>query len=378
MTAKKQGKIAFVYNSASYLYRFRLSLMLSMKNRGWQVIAVSPFDEYADRIEAEGIRFWALPIHRKAKNPWEDLRIGLRLAGFYRREKPNIVHHFTIKPVIYGTAAARLAGISGIVNLIPGLGHVFLRGGGIQSLVENMYRTVFSSRVQVIFQNHDDLDFFVKKKIVRKEQSHLILGSGVDTEMFSPDKFPVDPSPTRLIFSMACRMLWEKGVSEFVEAAKIVKQKNSRAHFRLIGDPDVGNPASVPTSWLEKRIAPDYIDWVRHTDDIRPYLSDSAVAVLPSYREGVPRTLLEAAAMAKPIVTTDVPGCREVVEDGVNGFLVPPKNVERLAQAMLKLADDQGLRKKMGQAGREKMLQSFTEHIIIRKTLEVYEKIGCI
>ena len=378
MTAKKQGKIAFVYNSASYLYRFRLGLMLSMKNRGWQVIAVSPFDEYADRIEAEGIRFWALPIHRKAKNPWEDLRIGLRLAGFYRREKPNIVHHFTIKPVIYGTAAARLAGISGIVNLIPGLGHVFLRGGGIQSLVENMYRTVFSSRVQVIFQNHDDLDFFVKKKIVRKEQSHLILGSGVDTEMFSPDKFHVDPSPTRLIFSMACRMLWEKGVSEFVEAAKIVKQRNSRAHFRLIGDPDMGNPASVPISWLEEKTTLGFIDWVRHNDDIRPYLSDSAVAVLPSYREGVPRTLLEAAAMAKPIVTTDVPGCREVVEDGVNGFLVPPKNVERLAQAMLKLADDQGMRKKMGQAGREKMLQSFTEHIIIRKTLEVYEKIECI
>jgi len=378
MMAKKPGKIVFLYNSAGYLYRFRLSLMVSMKNSGWQVIAAAPFDDCAAKIEAEGIRFWALPINRKGKNPCADLRMCLRLTKFYRREKPDIVHHFTIKPVIYGTAAARLAGISGIVNLIPGLGHVFLRGGIIQFLVENMYRMVLSTRVQVIFQNRDDLNFFVKRKMVSERQAHLIFGSGIDTALFSPAGFPVDDSPHRITFSLVARMLWEKGVAEFVEAAKIVKHRNPRTHFQLIGDPDVGNPASVPASWLKEQQILGYIDWVRHTEDVRPYLADSAAVVLPSYREGIPRTLLEAAAMAKPIVTTDVPGCREVVEDGVNGFLVPPKNVERLVQTILELADDHGMRNKMGLAGREKVLQSFAERIIIRKTLEVYEKIGCI
>jgi glycosyltransferase involved in cell wall biosynthesis len=378
MMSKKPGKAVFIYNTASYLYRFRLGLMLSLKSRGWQVIAAAPFDDCARKIEAEGIRFQTLPMNRKGKNPWADFVLFTRLAMFYRREKPDLVHHFTIKPVIYGTAAARLAGVSGIVNLIPGLGHVFLRGGILQFWVEILYRMAFSPSVQVIFQNRDDLDFFARRKIVRKQQTHLIFGSGIDTSVFSPKKNPVHFSSSSLTFVLAGRMLWEKGVAEFVEAAKIVKRKNPQTDFKLIGDPDAGNPTSVPVSWLEEQQALDYIDWMGHTDDVSPYLDGSAAVVLPSYREGAPRVLLEAAAMAKPIVATDVPGCREVVEDGVNGYLVPPRNVERLAQAMLMLARDQGLRRHMGLASREKALRCFDEGLIIRKTLDVYKKIGCI
>jgi len=378
MTTKKAGKIVFLYNSAGYLYRFRLGLMLSMKNRGWQVVAAAPFDESAAKIEAEGIRFWALPISRKGKNPWTDFRMGMRLAKFYRREKPNIVHHFTIKPVIYGTLAARLCGISGIVNLIPGLGHVFLRGGLLQFWVERAYRMVFSPSVQVIFQNRNDLEFFVERKLVKRKQAHLIFGSGINTSAFSPDRLPADEAPSRITFSLVTRMLWEKGVAEFVEAAKIVKNQNSRTHFQLIGAPDAGNPTSVSTSWLEEQQTLDYIDWVGHTDDVRPYLADAAAVILPSYREGAPRALLEAASMGKAIVAADVPGCREVVDDGINGYLVPPKNVEKLAQAMLKLAEDPAGRRQMGLAAREKALKHFDERIIIRKTMEVYEQLGCI
>jgi glycosyltransferase involved in cell wall biosynthesis len=378
MMIEKTGKIVFLYNSAGYLYRFRLGLMLSMKNKGWQVIAAAPFDESAAKIEAEGIRFLALPINRKGKNPWTDFRMGMRLAKFYRREKPDIVHHFTIKPVIYGTAAARFSGIPGIVNLIPGLGHVFLRGGILQLWVEGMYRTVFSPRVQVIFQNRNDLEYFVKRKVVKQKQAHMIFGSGVDTEVFSPNRFPAVDAPSRITFSLVTRMLWEKGVAEFVEAAAIVKKRNPRAHFQLIGAPDTGNPASVSVAWLEEQQALDYIDWVGYIDDVRPYLAGSAAVVLPSYREGAPRALLEAASMGKPIVATDVPGCREVVDDGINGYLVPPKNAKKLAHAMLKLADDPAGRRQMGMAAREKAVKHFDERIIIRKTLEVYEQLGCI
>lgn len=371
---RKQKKIIFVYNSARYLYNFRLSLMQSMKKRGWQVIAVSPYDQYAEKITHAGLCFLELPFKRKGQNPLKDLRLIFRLAQFYAHEKPTIVHHFTIKPVIYGTLAARYSKVPGIVNLVPGLGYAFSRGGYLQHIVEKMYRLAFSTRTHVIFQNPDDLNHFIRRKLVRPEQTHLICGSGIDTEFFSPDRFPQEKDPPQVTFTLAGRMIWDKGIAEFVEAAKIVHAENKETQFFLIGDPDYGNPNSVSEIWLENLQYMDFIKRIGHKDDIRPFLAQSSVAVLPSYREGAPRFLIEAASMGKPIITTDVPGCRDIVIHGRNGLLVPKKNVTRLAQAMLALAADPVKRQQMGSAGRERALNVFNELLVIRKTQEIYAK----
>lgn len=362
----------FVYNSASYLYRFRLGLMLAMKERGWEVVAVSPFGAAAKKIEARGIRFHKLPLKRKGINPFADLRTFFYLAKLYKQERPNIVHHFTVKPVIYGTAAAHLTRVSGIVNLIPGLGYVFLKGGLLQTVVEKMYRLVLTSRVRVIFQNRDDLSYFLKRQLVIQGQTFVIYGSGVDTDLFSPQRFPLKPHSSSVTFVLVARMLWDKGIAEYVQAARLVKEEIPSAHFILLGSPDQGNPASIPVSWLEEQHRLGRVEWMRHIEDVRPILAGADVIVLPSYREGASRALMEAAAMAKPIVTTDVPGCREIVEGNQNGLLVPSKNVEFLAQALLELAVDPDRRIRMGEASRERALKYFDEHVIIRQILEVY------
>ncbi|MBD3413926.1 MAG: glycosyltransferase [Candidatus Aminicenantes bacterium] len=372
---KKQKKIIFIYNSARYLYNFRLSLMLSMKKRGWQVTAVSPYDKYARKIRNRGIRFKELAFRRNGKNPIEDLGLIFCLARFYQQEKPTIVHHFTIKPVIYGTLAARFSNVPGIVNLVPGLGYVFAQGGLLQHLVEKMYRCAFSKRVRVIFQNCDDMNFFIQKKLVRRKQAHLICGSGINTDIFSPDQFSDKKNSSVITFSLIARMLWDKGIAEFVEAAKIVHSKNKQTQFFLIGNPDSENPSSASAHWLKSLQNIDFIKWIEHKVDIRPFLASSSVIVLPSYREGAPRSLIEAASMAKPIITTDVPGCREIVVHGENGLLIPKKNAPLLAQAMLTLAHDPEKRKKMGVVSRKRALNDFDESLVIRKTQEIYAQV---
>ena len=369
-------KIIFLYNSASYLYHFRISLMLAMKKRGWQVIALSPYDECAKKIQEKGITYFDFPFKRKGRNPLSDLWMLIRLVKFYNQEKPKIVHHFTIKPVIYGTLAARICRIHGIVNLVPGLGFVFSQGGILQQIVEKMYRFSFSSRVRVIFQNRNDLNFFVKTKLVNRKQTHLICGSGVNIKLYSLNNYPQDNFPREIIFTLIARMLWDKGISEFVKAAKIVNEKNPHTRFWLIGDPDRGNPSSIPLSWLKNLKSLDYIKWIEHKDDIKPYIAKSSVIVLPSYREGAPRSLIEAASMSKPIIAADVPGCREIVKNKVNGLLVSKKNAALLSQAMLTLADNPSQRKKMGYASRKIALKSFDERLIIRKTIKIYRELS--
>ncbi|MFO7980419.1 MAG: glycosyltransferase family 4 protein [Candidatus Aminicenantes bacterium] len=372
---KNKKKIVFVYNSASYLYNFRLSLMLSMRKRGWEVMAVSPYDNFASKFRDNGISYLDFPFKRKGRNPLSDLWMLIRLVKFYNREKPIIVHHFTIKPVIYGTLAARICRIPGIVNLVPGLGFVFSHGGLIQKIVESMYRFSLSARVRMIFQNIDDLNFFVKRKLINPKQTHLICGSGINTKLYSLNKYPQDNIPADIIFTLVARMLWDKGISEFVKAAQLVNKKNPHTRFLLIGDPDRGNPTSIPVSWLKNLQNLNYIKWIKHTDDIKPYLAKSSVIVLPSYREGAPRSLIEAASMSKPIIAADVPGCREIVKSNVNGLLVPKKNITLLAKAMLTLADNPSQRRKMGLASREIALKCFDERLINRKTIKIYREL---
>jgi glycosyltransferase involved in cell wall biosynthesis len=284
------------------------------------------------------------------------------------------VHHFTIKPAIYGSLAAKLAPAKGVVNSITGLGYSFIHAGAIQQIAKVLYRCALRPPAETIFENAQDRDFFLKQGLLHPNRAHLIYGTGVDMHFFA-GAANAGGNPGTVTFLCLGRMLWDKGIGEFVQAAEAVKKHYPAARFLLLGGYDPGNPAAVPLDWLEARQAQGQVEWVDHVDDVRPYLSQAHVVVLPSYREGFPKSLLEAAAMAKPLIATDVPGCCDIVAHGVNGLLVPARDPHALAQAMLALAGNPTLRAAMGQAGRARVKELFDETIVIRKTLEVYARV---
>jgi len=372
--------VLFVANTSWFLYNFRLDIMLHMKDNGYQVYAVAPVDQYTEKIKANSIDVIDIKIDRKGKNVINDLFLILGLKRIYQKYQPEIIHHFTIKPSIYGTIAARMAKVPRIANSITGLGHVFIDKGPIQILVKRLYKSAFNSQsVRVIFENPDDRDVFISNGIIREDQAFLIYGNGVDSAAFSIEnsaiKLPSDiqKDENQIIFSLFARMIWNKGIREFVEAAKIVAKKNANTRFYLFGGIDTGNPTGVPRKWLEEVSHDDRIQWMDQVDDVKPYLKIADVVVLPSaYKEGVPQALIEAASMSKPIITTDVSGCREIVIHNKNGLIVPPKNIQKLAEAMLELAGSVRKRSEMGRAGRKIMLEKFDGKLVIMKTKAVY------
>jgi len=375
--ATQPRTILYISNTAWYLFNFRLSLMQAMAARGWTVNAAAPLDPYAGKLTAQGIRFWETPLKRSSLNPLHDLVYLLRLWRLCRQVKPDIIHLFTVKPVIYGSLAARFAGVPGIVNSVPGLGYIFLRGGIIQQLVRLLYKIVLRPPAKIIFQNQEDMDLFLNLKLVTTPQTSLIRGSGVNSDYFNPEKIAITEDPNYTTFILLARMLWDKGIAEFVGAAQKVQAANPATRFILLGGSDAGNPAAVPEAWLREQHRQGYIQWIDHVDDVRPYLAASSVVVLPSfYKEGLPRSLLEAGALGKPIITTDIPGCRDLVADGVNGLLVPVKDVDSLTKAMLALSKNKTWREQMGQAGRKRVRECFDDRLIIQQTIEVYRGTG--
>jgi glycosyltransferase involved in cell wall biosynthesis len=367
-------KIAFVANTSWYLYNFRLSLLKELVGNGWKVFVVAPQDKYSQYFEKHGISFISLIIFRRGINPFRELLLIWRIYVIYKRIQPDFLHHFTSKVVIYGSFAARLAGIKNVVSSITGLGYAFINKGILCIIVKVMYRVAFQGVSQVIFQNSNDKEMFLRYKLITLERAHLVKGSGVNTEHFAS---PVNDNRLNgnITFALISRMLWDKGVGEFIEAAKSTKRNLPTVKFLLVGSPDYGNPNTVPEEYLEEQNANDYIEWIEHVDDVKPFIDKSDVVVLPSYREGLPKVLLEAASCGRAIIATDVPGCREIVEHGINGLLIPPKDVNSLAESMLKLAKDPELRLQMGQNGRKKVLREFDDKIVIQKTIEVYKKV---
>lgn len=370
------GEILYIANTSWYLYNFRRSLMEKMIELGYRVSAAAPWDDYSRRLEEVGIHYINLSMSRSSKNPFVDLILLLRLLNLYTRNKFDLIHHFTPKIVIYGSFAARVAGLKSVVNAVTGLGHTFAKKGLLRYLVSKMYKVAFSGSSHIIFQNPDNQKMFLQSKIVRRKATHLVKGSGVNTNHFSPGMNKTQLN-NNVRFSLISRLIWDKGVREFVEAAKIVKEKCPSAHFDLIGNPDEGNPNAVSQRYLAKLKDVKAIRWTGHIDDVKTAIQNSDVIVLPStYGEGVPRALIEGASMAKALVTTNVPGCREIVDHNINGLIIPPNDVNALIDAMLKLANNPELRYQMGQKGRKKVLEEFDEKIVIQKTLEVYKKVG--
>jgi glycosyltransferase involved in cell wall biosynthesis len=361
-------------NTDWYLYNFRLPLAKALRARGWEVVLVSPPGEYGPRLEREGFRWIAFDFSRKGTNPFGELVTLYRLIRLYRREKPDLAHHFTIKCVIYGGLAARMAGARATVNAVTGMGHVFtthsLRNRMLRPLIGLMYRSVLNHSL-VIFQNPDDRAAFLELGLIRENRTRLIRGSGVNTARFTPSSRGETDAPQVL---MVGRLLKEKGVTEYVDAAEIVRAAIPGACLKLAGDPDPGNPSSVTPEQLASWKAKGTVEFLGHRDDMEALLAASHLAVLPSYREGTPRSLLEAAAAGLPLVATDVPGCREVVRHGHNGLLVPASDSKSLAQAIITLLRDPALRARMGSASRVMAETEFSEDRVIADTLAVYDE----
>jgi glycosyltransferase involved in cell wall biosynthesis len=373
-------KILIVANTGFAIYGFRLNLMKSLVSQGWEVVALANDEaDFGDKVGKHGIRFINLPIDHKGMNPFRDLRFLMNLRKIYSREKPTLVHHFTIKPTIFGSIAAKLAGVSGIVNTITGLGYTFAKTGFLNGLVAKLYKIGLSGCPEVIFQNSDDYDLFITKKLVSKSQAHVVLGSGINTNKIFPRNSRIG-YPTKINFLLIARMLWSKGIKEFVTAAEIVKKSFPECQFVMAGGfsgaGSRGNPDKVPVEWLHKVNEKGVVKWLGRLEnkDVLLLLDKASVLVLPSYREGIPKTLLEGAAKAKPIITTDSPGCREVVIDQENGFLVPVRNSEKLAESMMKFIQQPGLVDKMGTVSRKRAETLFDEKIIFQNTIMVYEK----
>ncbi|MBI3194421.1 MAG: glycosyltransferase family 4 protein [Ignavibacteriae bacterium] len=326
------------------------------------VIAVAPFDEWSHQFEQKGIQYIPLSLNRRSLNPLTDAILFWRLFKIYKKEQPDFIFHNTIKPVIYGTQAARFAGTARILNMIPGLGYVFIGKRMIhrwlRPFVEAMYRMTLRYSYMVFFQNQDDRDYFIKRKLIDAHKILVVPGSGVDPEYF----YFVEPIEKKdeTIFLFIGRILLDKGVKEFVEAAEVVKKNFPCARFQLLGKIDEGNPSYVSKNTIKTWSHHYGIEYLGELTDVRNIIKDADVVVLPSYREGIPRSILEAMAMGKAIITTDVPGCRETVLHNTNGLLIPPRDLQALVDAMITMLKHQERRIQMGIESRKLVLEHFT------------------
>ena len=377
-----QNKILLVANTGWYLYNFRLPLARRLRQEGFEVVLVAPDDSYVPRLQAEGFRVVLLSrLSRRGMNPFFEIIALMELMKIYFREKPRAVHHFTIKCVLYGTMAAKLTGVRSVVNAVTGLGHIFLGKRAVtravRPFVRWLYRKILRARRgHVVFQNPDDLETFIEAGLVVPEKTVIIRSSGVCLQKFAPrpgkPNAPASEVPTVLFVG---RLIKEKGVHDFVEAARIVKSHRAVC-FQMAGAPDPGNPSSIPEEELEKWRLEGAVDLLGHVESIADLMSLADLVVLPSYREGTPRTLLEAAALSKPIVATDVPGCREIVRDNFNGKLVPREDPVALAQAIEAILDDKALSAQMGMNGRSLVAQEFSVESVVQETMKVYQRLG--
>ncbi len=367
-------KLILSANTDWYLYNYRLSLARAILDQGYELLLLAPPGRYGEKLRALGFQWETIRLNRHGLNPFADTLTFLQIMEIYRREQPDLVHHFTIKPMLYGSLAARAAGISLVANSVTGLGRLFVNPGRLQVIFRvlalPLLRLALNRRHGLtIFQNERDATVFENWKLTEPGRYLVIPGSGVDVNRFSP----ATEAKGDLVVLLAARMLWDKGIGDLVEAARLLHQRGIPGKVVLAGDVDYGNPASIGESQLLRWQDEGVIEWRGHQDNMPEILTKSHIFVLPTtYGEGVSMSLIEAAAAGRPIVASDVPGCREVVDDGRNGFLVPPKDPNALADAIERLLLDPNLRARMGQAGREIALEHFSDKLINAETLQAY------
>lgn len=368
-------RILFVVNDTGFFLSHRLNIARAAREAGWAVHVATPLGPAVERVEGEGFMHHALPLSRSGTNPLVELRTLSALFRLFRRLRPTLVHAVTIKPVLYSGLLAPWAGVPALVQAVSGLGHVFIAEGGLaalrRALVVAAYRVAFRHpRSRVIFQNPNDQEAL--RHALRPKKAVLIPGAGVDPDEFAPRPEPVGEP----LVVLASRMLWAKGVGEFVEAAARLRERGISARFALVGDSDPSNPAAVPERQLRDWADSGVVEWWGRREDMPEVLGRAAVVCLPTfYGEGIPKVLIEAAAAGRAIVATDWPGCREIVRDGDNGLLVRPRDGEALAEALEALLTDPQRRARMGVRGRERVLAGFTSAQVVERTLAVYREL---
>lgn len=364
--------ILFLVGEDGYFLSHRLPLARAARDAGARVVLGARFGAARARIEDEGIITCPIPFDRAGMNPVRDLATLRAISALYRAQRPDLVHQVAMKPVLYGSLAALRNRIPLIVNALPGLGYL----QSARSVSARMLRPVLwrimrrihlDSRVHLVLQNDADYRFFADDLRVPEARLRLIRGVGVDIQAFSPRPEPPGP-PVALC---ASRMLWDKGIGELVDAARILRREGSELIIRLAGAPDA-NPASISAEQLQQWAREGIVDYIGHSADMAEEYARAHIAVLPSYHEGLPKSLLEAAAMGRPMVTTDIAGCRDICLHGENGLLVSPRQSEPLARALARLAGDASLRQHMGRAAREHVTRHFAEPLITRQMFELY------
>lgn len=372
-------KILFVTNVDWFFISHRLVIAREAKRRGWEVCVAAEDTGRKSEIESEGIEFFDLRFSRGGTNIIGELIAIFKFINLYRKVKPDIIHHITLKPVIYGSIVAKFFNINGVVNAISGLGYTFTgnRGGLLQRVILWLARYGFArSNVAVIFQNRNDKDTLISNHLLgNATRVYLIKGSGVDLNMFAYTPLPKSV-PVRVL--LPCRMLWDKGIREVREASDQLKEKyKGKIRFILVGMTDAENRSGVPERYLRDWADGDYVVWEGYQKDMLPFYQDCHIVVLPSYREGLPKTLIEACAVGRPIVTTDAIGCNDCVDEGVNGLKVPVRDADALALALEKLINNPALMEEMGGAGRRKAEAEFNVDDVVRRHLEIYNSLLC-
>jgi glycosyltransferase involved in cell wall biosynthesis len=364
-------KVAIVLNTSWNIYNFRMNLIKSLKAEGYEIHTIAPNDTYTSSLVSAGCIHHDLTMDSRGANPLKDLALIFELHSIYRRIKPDVILHYTIKPNVYGTLAAAFLGIPA-VNNVCGLGTVFLKRGMVSFIAKLLYRVSFRFARKVYFQNPDDLNLFIDEKLVPEKLVDLLPGSGIDLQKFTPAPYKRNSTFTFLLIS---RLITDKGVLEYIEAVKKLKATGLEAKFQVLGAIDEEHTCGIARKVIESWIHAGTIEYLGTTEDVRPFIQQADCIVLPSYREGTPRVLLEAASSSKPIVATDVPGCRQVVENQVNGLLCKLKDADDLAEKMYTMTrfDDQQL-KTFGYNGRVKMETTFEESRVVNKYLQILQQ----
>ncbi|HWE47669.1 MAG TPA: glycosyltransferase family 4 protein [Caulobacteraceae bacterium] len=376
-------KVVLFANTDWYLYNFRLSLIRRLRDDGCDVVLISPPGDYGEKLQALGFRWIALPMQRRSLNPFREAGLVNHIARLLRDERADLIHGFTIKPAVYGGLAGRRAGVRARVSAVAGLGWVFINSSvkarALRPVVATLLRLALGGDgARLILQNPDDEALFAQARLIDPKCVRVIKGSGVDCNRFTPpgasnDAPGSDDPPLRVL--VAARLLWDKGLQEYVDAARALKALGRNIRFLLAGDPDPGNPAAVPVETIKAWSDEGLIEWLGHVSDMPALFHSVDVVALPSYREGLPKSMIEAGACARALITTDAPGCREVVADGVDGLLVPVKDAAALAGAIARLDDDRALLQRLGEAARKRALSDFDEEIVLAATVAVYREL---
>jgi len=367
--------IAICSNTSWFLYNFRVGLMRALEQEGYNIVLIAPRDNYSDRLKEFGYRYYNIDIDNKGTNPINDIKLSYNFYKLFKYIKPDIILIFTIKPNIYGSIVSRMLNIP-TINVVTGLGTVFLNKNISSKIAKLLYKIAFSKNY-IIFENNDDANEFLKRRLIKKRQVVIVSGSGINTEYFRPSSNSSRKDSKELVFLLIARLIKDKGIIEYIEAIKYIRHKYPNVKFKILGSYYFGNPSSISKEEIESWVEQGLIEYLGYTDNVLEEIEKADCIVLPSYREGLSRVLLEAGSMVKPIITTNVPGCRDVVDDGANGYLVPPKDSQALALAMEKIISlSPQERRQMGIRGRLKIIKEFDEKIVIREYLNLINRVS--